>query len=104
VDPSNEAIRQSKENRIKLKRAMDSLETELRYFVNRTEKGGIKEHDILEYHHTRVSDLENNILFISKLYADIREYEETKEILGLIKKYCELTNKKRSRQKKGLAE
>jgi hypothetical protein len=57
------------------------------------EKGEIKEPDILEYYRKRVSDVEKNIGFISKQYIDVNGYEETQEILSLIRKYYELTIK-----------
>lgn len=54
----------------------------------------IEDRDVLEYYHTRVAEVERNIEKITKLgkaYADIKDYEETKEIKSLIRKYHGLT-------------
>ena len=67
---------------------MESLKNDLSYFVFFVEKGEIDEHDILEYYCGRVSDVERNMRL-----ADFRSYEETEQILDLIRKYYELTGK-----------
>jgi hypothetical protein len=51
----------------------------------------IKEHGILKYYRTRMSEIDNNFRSINMNHPDVKEYEDTKEILALIKKYCDLT-------------
>jgi hypothetical protein len=83
-------------DRIKLKRYMDSLRNDLDYFVFFVEKGEITEPHILQYYRKKVTDIKSNVNEIYKsypAYIDVKDYKETKEILGLIEKYYELTNK-----------
>jgi hypothetical protein len=77
-------------DRIKLKAAMDSLKNDLGYFVFFVQKGEIDEPDILEYYCKRVSSVEKNMRL-----ADFKSYVETGEILGLVRKYYELTDRVR---------
>jgi 5-bromo-4-chloroindolyl phosphate hydrolysis protein len=75
---------------------MDSLKNDLDYFVFFVEKGEINEPDILRYYRKKLSSVKTNVNEISKYhptYIDVKDYEETKEILGLIKKYYDLTDK-----------
>jgi hypothetical protein len=54
-------------DRIKLKRAMDSLKNDLGYFVFFVEKGEINDPDILEYYCKRVSDVDKDMRLISRI-------------------------------------
>jgi hypothetical protein len=50
----------------------------------------------LRYYRKKLSDIKTNLDEIYKsypAYIDVKDYEETKEILGLIEKYYELTDK-----------
>jgi hypothetical protein len=38
-----------------------------------------------------MSEIDNNFRSINMNHPDVKEYEDTKEILALIKKYCDLT-------------
>ena len=82
---------QSKESRTKLKRAQYLLKNDLDYFVFFVEKREIKATDILEFYRKRVSDVYNTITNVCKLHPDVKEYNETKEILRLIERYNEWT-------------
>ena len=53
----------------------------------------MKERLVLEYYRERMSEVQNNVRFINKLYADIRSYPEMQEILDLVKKYHILIGK-----------
>jgi hypothetical protein len=81
--------------RIKLKRYMDSLRNDLDYFVFFVKEGEISERKILQYYRKKVTDIKANINEIYKSYPsyiDVKDFQETKEILGLIEKYNELTD------------
>ena len=86
-----ETVRQSKESRIDLKRALGALKNELGYFVTLVEKGEIKELFILEYYQKKLFDIHFIAKSIGRWYADIRSYPEMREILDLVKRYHELT-------------
>src|SRR5919106_3390043 len=85
------------EDRKPLKKYMEYLKNDLSYFVFFVEKGEIEDRNVLEYYRTRISEVERNIKKITSMgsaYADIRNYEETKEIQRLVRKYFELTEEK----------
>jgi hypothetical protein len=88
-----EAVHHEPQSRKELRRAIRSLRNELRYFVYLTEEGEMKERLVLEYYRERMSEVQNNVRFINKLYADIRSYPEMQEILDLVKKYHILIGK-----------
>jgi hypothetical protein len=78
-----------------LKRYMDSLIIDLDYFVFFVKEGEISERKILQYYRKRVIDIKANIneVYSYEAYEDVKDFNETKEILGLIEKYNKLTDK-----------
>jgi hypothetical protein len=90
---AREEDRQSRDGRINLKRSLVTLKNELKLFVKLVEIGEIKEGFLREYYQGGLSNVHFFVKSISRSYADIRAYPETKEILELIKKYHELIGK-----------
>jgi hypothetical protein len=88
-----EPVRQSMESRIGLKRARGTLRNELGYLVRLVEEDEIQEPFIFEYYQEKLFDIHFIAKSIGKWYADIRGYREMQEILELVKKYHELTDK-----------
>jgi hypothetical protein len=85
--------RQSRESRMKLKKALDKLRNELSYLVKLVEIGEMKELFILDYYQDKLLGIHSYVKGTGKLYPDVGAYPETQEILNLIKKYHELTGK-----------
>jgi hypothetical protein len=81
-------------DRMKLKRYMELLKNDLDYFVFFVEKGELYEPSILQYYRKKVSSVKANVGEISKYhptYIDVKDYQETKDIMSLIDKYYGLT-------------
>jgi hypothetical protein len=91
----NAATLSGRESQIEIRRALDSLVSELRYFVFFVEKGEIKEPKILEYYGEEISGVDTTIKRLVREHANLNEYPSTKEITNLIIKYRSLADKKR---------
>ena len=94
---------ETKPDRKMLKRYMDSLRHDLDYFVFFVEKGEKYEPDILRYYRKKVSDVKTNVNMINQHtdLKDVNGWDESKEILNLIEKYYDLTDKfKEDKEKK----
>ncbi|SRR5829696_7747260 len=89
----NAATLSGRESQIEIRRALDSLVSELRYFVFFVEKGEIKEPRILEYYGEQISGVDTTIKRLVKDHANLNEYPPTKEITNLIIKYNSLAGK-----------
>ncbi|SRR5215207_8303262 len=91
----NAASLSGRESQIEIRGALDSLVSELRYFVFFVEKGVIEEPAILEYYGKQLSGVDTTIKHLVSEHANLNEYPPTKEITNLIKEYNSLAGKKK---------
>jgi hypothetical protein len=82
----------NKRDDLKMVYVLDSLKSELRYFVLLT-KTEMKDDGIREYYGDKLLRICKTILHINKLYPDSKAYSGTEEILNLIEEYHEIIGK-----------
>jgi hypothetical protein len=65
---SMEDLSNSSDNRMRMRKAMDSLTNELDYFVYLAEKGEIKDSIVLEYYRKRLIPIFGTNIYIQKIF------------------------------------
>jgi hypothetical protein len=79
--------------RLNMGESMESLKTELDYFVYLAEKGEIEDTVVSEYYRKRLFRIYATIRWINKQYPHAQKHSKTQDILDLIEKYHKLMNK-----------
>jgi hypothetical protein len=87
----------SEDSQKEIRGAMDSLKNDLSYFVHLIKADEIKEPIILEYYGMQLSEVDRSLQHIIGLYPNVKAYPPTMQVVGLIREYNLLADKKKNK-------